>query len=235
MTVPFCRVMTYNIHGGLDRQNRPSLEQIRETIALVRPDLAGLQEVERGFRPRAGFADQPALLGRQLGLDFRFAAAINLSPDAAWGKFGNAVLSGWPIAATWAERLPWRREPRALLGTVVETPWGRVDFLVCHLGLQQAERARQIEAILAKARRLPGPVILAGDLNAGPGAPELAPLFAGWQEVQTACGMDQPTFPPAQARIDYIFCPRSWRILRARVVASPASDHWPLVADLSWR
>ena len=234
MTAPFCRVMTYNIHGGLDRRNRPSLEGIGETIAQCRPFLAGLQEVERGFRARSGFADQPLQLSRQLGMDMRFAAAINLFPVATRGKFGNAVLSGWPITSAWAERLPWRREPRVLLGTAVQGPWGRLDFLVCHLGLHQGERARQVEAILAKARSLPGPVILTGDLNAGPDAPELAPLFAEWQEAQTAVGSDRPTFPPSGARIDFIFCPIGWRVLRTWVIPSPASDHWPLVADLSW-
>ena len=223
--------MTYNIHGGLDRRNRPSLERIGETIAQCRPTLAGLQEVERGFRARAGFADQPVHLGRQLGMDMRFAAAINLFPGAARGKFGNAVLSGWPIASAWAERLPWRREPRVLLGTTVQGTWGHLDFLVCHLGLHQGERARQVEAILAKARSLPGPVILTGDLNAGPDAPELAPLFAEWQEAQAVFGLDQPTFPPSGARIDYLFFPRSWRIIRTQVIPSPASDHWALVGD----
>lgn len=234
MANQFCRVMTYNIHGGLDRRNQPSLDLIGTTIAQCRPVLVGLQEVERRFRARAGFADQPAQLGRQLGMDFRFAAAINLFPAPARGKFGNAVLSGWPITSAWAERLPWRREPRVLLGTAIESPWGRLHFLVCHFGLHQSERARQVEAILAKARTLPGPVILVGDLNAGPGAPELAPLFAEWQEVQTSYGLNQPTFPASGARIDFIFCPAGWRVLRTWVIPSPASDHWPLVADLAW-
>ncbi|MGE5530364.1 MAG: endonuclease/exonuclease/phosphatase family protein [Patescibacteria group bacterium] len=227
----FLRVMTYNIHGGLDRLGRPSLLQAGETIARSGAALAGLQEVELAFRARSGFADQPAILSASLGLDCRFAPALDRKPGARGSKFGNALLSVWPVLRSWSYPLPGRGEPRVLLAGLVETPEGRIHFLVTHLGLDSLDRALQVRTIMAHAAPLPGPLILAGDLNAPPGAPELAPLFAVWQEAQTAAGLDLPTFPPAGARIDYLFFSSHWRIRAARVVPSPASDHWPLVAD----
>lgn len=228
-----CRVMTYNVHGGLDRRGRPSLDAVGETISSIRPGIAGLQEVEQVFRAAAGFADQPRLLAEHLGWDCRFAAAIDRDPGGETGKFGNAVLSVWPIMGAWSLPLPSLAEPRILLGASVQTPCGRCTFLVCHLGLGREERQRQVRAILDKAASLRGPFILAGDFNAPPDAPELAPLFAAWQEAQTACGSDQATFPPTKARIDFIFFSPEWRVLRTQVVPSPASDHWPLVTDLA--
>lgn len=232
MAEAFIRVMTYNIHGGLDRLNRPSLAQITATIRAIRPDLAGLQEVERGFRARAGFADQAALLAEMLGRECRFAAAIDARPGTDRGKFGNAALSAWPIGSSWKLRFPGGREPRSLLGITAETPVGRLNFLVCHLGLDPGERARQVRAILAKACCLRGPLVLVGDFNAPPAAPELAPLFDRWREAQSERGVDLPTFIPSGARIDYIFYSPHFRARRASVIPSPASDHHPLVADL---
>lgn len=228
----FIRVATYNIHAGLDPAGRPSLPGIRTTLGQIRPDLVGLQEVERGFRARAGYADQAGLLADELGLDLRFGPAIDLAPGEAAGKFGNAVLSTMPIAGCRLERLPGRGEPRVLLDAAVDTPWGRAHFLTCHLGLDREERRRQIDCILKRIEALRAPAILAGDFNARPGDPEMAPLFAALAEAQTVGGQDRTTHPRSGARIDYIFATPDWQFLRAQVVPSPASDHLPLVADL---
>ncbi|MGE5598546.1 MAG: endonuclease/exonuclease/phosphatase family protein [Bacteroidota bacterium] len=231
MAGTFYRFMTYNIHGGVDRRGRPSLPAAAATIAAIRPDLAGLQEVERGFRARGGFADQPFLLAEALGYQCRFAAALDRDPGGSGGKFGNAVLSALPIISSWAAPLPHRGESRAVMGVSVRASSDRLHFLVCHLGLDREERREQVWVILRRAEALRGPVILAGDFNAPPDAPELSPLFTRWREAQNACGLDRATFPSSGARIDYIFLPPEWRVLKAQIVPSPASDHRPLVVD----
>ncbi|MGE5598736.1 MAG: endonuclease/exonuclease/phosphatase family protein [Bacteroidota bacterium] len=230
----FYRLMTYNIHGGTDSHGHPSLPAVAATISAIHPDLSGLEEVERGFRARSGYADQPHLLAESLDYNCRFAAALDREPGAPGGEFGNAALSAAPIISSWTAELPHDGEPRIVMGISVRAASGPMHFLVTHLGLDQEERREQIQAIIARAETLCGPVILVGDFNARPDDPELTPLFARWREVQSALGLNLPTFPASGARIDYIFVPRDWQVLRAEVVPSPASDHWPLVADVAW-
>lgn len=227
------RVMTYNIHGGLDAGHRPSLPGLSRTIGASRAGLIGLQEVECCFRRRSGFADQPALIAARLNLDCRFAAAIDRAPLTSRGKFGNAVLSCWPILHAWQRFLPSQGERRVLLGAQVQGPSGCLTLSTCHLGLDRRERELQVEEVVRAIESLTGPFLLCGDFNALPGAPELAPLFDRWREVQTARGMNLPTFPPGGARIDFIFVSPHWEILTATVMDSPASDHLPLVAELA--
>ena len=225
----FLRAMTYNLHGGRDPLNRPSLDGIAATIKAAEADLIGLQEVERRFRGRT---DQAALLAAAVGRELRFAPALDRTPGEPGGAFGLAVLSRWPILRGSSHPLPSAGEPRILLSTLIAAPCGSLHFFTCHLGLSRDERRDQVEAIVRLVEGFPGPAVLAGDFNAPPEAAELAPLFTRWQEVQTACGLNEATFPAAAARIDFIFCPRSWRVLRAAVLPSPASDHRPVAADL---
>ncbi|MCL6613218.1 MAG: endonuclease/exonuclease/phosphatase family protein [Firmicutes bacterium] len=225
----FLRAMTYNLHGGRDPLNRPSLDGIAATITAAEADLIGLQEVERRFRDRT---DGAALLAAAVGRELRFAPALDRMPGEPGGEFGLAVLSRWPILRSSFILLPSRGEPRILLSALVEGPWGPLRFLTCHLGLDAEERRGQVEAIVRFVEGFRGPAVLAGDFNAPAEAAELGPLFTRWQEVQTACGLNEATFPAAAARIDFIFCPRSWRVLCAAVLPSPASDHRPVVADL---
>ena len=73
--------------------------------------------------------------------------------------------------------------------------------------------------------------ILLGDFNAEPGAPELAPL---WKEL-TPADPGAYTFPAADPvkRIDYVAVGEGVRVRDAAVAETLASDHRPVVADLS--
>jgi len=201
-------------------------------LKAMEADLLGLQEVGRRFRDRS---DQAAFLAEELGYTLRFAATVNRAPGRPEeGRFGLAVLSRWPIIGGRVFPLPSKKEPRAFLFCLVETPWwGPLYFFTTHLGLDQTERHAQVATIIRLTEGLPGPVVLTGDFNARPEAAELAPLFARWQEVQAACGRQEPTFPTMEAGIDLIFCPWSWRVLRTVVFHLPCSDHYPLLADLA--
>ncbi len=44
------RVMTYNIHIGIGMDKKLDLQRIADVINRERPDLVGLQEVDRGVR-----------------------------------------------------------------------------------------------------------------------------------------------------------------------------------------
>ena len=62
------RVATYNIHHGADGRDRLDLARIAETLAGLRADVIGLQEVDVAFGARSAFEDQAAGLAEMLGL-----------------------------------------------------------------------------------------------------------------------------------------------------------------------
>ena len=80
------------------------------------------------------------------------------------------------------------------------------------------------------------PRFIVGDLNAEPGAAELAPLYdcyvdawpLGGEGLGYTIGDKNPT-----RRIDYVFVTPSVGVEGARAPRTLASDHLPVVADLS--
>src|SRR4051812_19266130 len=55
------KVMTFNIQHGIDGQDKYNLQRAIDTIARIRPDIVGLQEVTRNH-PSYNCDDQPARL-----------------------------------------------------------------------------------------------------------------------------------------------------------------------------
>ena len=98
------------------------------------------------------------------------------------------------------------------------------------------QRRRQAEGVRAAVRRLNGPLVLTGDVNAPLGSPELAPLRAGLVDAFAAVGIG-PDDPARQTcgqwPIDQILV-RDLAVEGCRVAieAGDASDHWPVVVDV---
>jgi endonuclease/exonuclease/phosphatase family metal-dependent hydrolase len=79
------------------------------------------------------------------------------------------------------------------------------------------------------------PVVLAGDLNAVPEAAELAPLRSMFADAWTRAGEGPGFTIPVEApdrRIDYVLTSPEIGARSAAVIATDASDHLPVVADL---
>lgn len=84
-------------------------------------------------------------------------------------------------------------------------------------------------AVLAADR---GPKILVGDFNAEASAPELAPLWGALRDAAPGGGGTFPAVDPAK-RIDLVTVSPDIGVTGARTVATEASDHRPVVADLT--
>jgi endonuclease/exonuclease/phosphatase family metal-dependent hydrolase len=222
-------VLTYNIRGGLGMDGQRRLERIADVVKETQADVVGLQEVHQRL-PQSGLADQPRALQRLTGMRCLFGPAFSMGA----GRYGNAVLSGVPARRRAVHRLPGEGEPRAAMEVEVEMD-GRPLVLYCtHFGLSDAARVEQSSRLAAVVRRSDAPVVLVGDLNAGPEAPEvLALLEAG---LRHAAPPVEPTFPSDApgCRIDYILISPELRCERCQVLTSTASDHLPVLADLRW-
>ena len=137
-------------------------------------------------------------------------------------------------------------EERRNATVVVVQPWEggpAVRFVATHLNYRdEAERVREVEAIQRALKQGDGadlPIILAGDLNARPGAAPLKLFAADWKDAADDGGAgDAPgaaTFPAEKPvrRIDYVLLrpAAGWRVVETKVVEEPvASDHRPVLA-----
>jgi len=148
--------------------------------------------------------------------------------DHRQSQYGNVLLSRWPILEHKNFPLPGNREPRGLLWANVETPQGKLNVLVTHLGLTHEERLRQLARIEEVIDGLDGPVLLLGDFNADNEA-----AFARLTEVIREAGLKTfPSSDPTYAT-DTIFVSPELAARKPEALDDLTSDHRPVVANIT--
>jgi endonuclease/exonuclease/phosphatase family metal-dependent hydrolase len=151
--------------------------------------------------------------------------------DEVWG---NALLTRLPVLEVQRTRLPRGRDPlvRSALTVIVELPDGSpLGVVVTHLsdldrqGDTRLPQAQAIAAIVARLRERGIPALVAGDLNARPGDPELDVLED--LGLTRALPTMQSTFPDVAPRvqIDHVLAPPELTVERAGTLATGLSDH----------
>ena len=108
-------------------------------------------------------------------------------------------------------------------------------ILVSHFGLARGERRSAVPKMVETVKNGSAPVIVCGDFNATPGAPELMPLYDCLRDTATLASGRLLTFPshaPVR-KIDYIFVSPDVEVIQAFVPETTASDHCPYVARLA--
>lgn len=238
------RVMTYNAHHciGLDGKCRP--ERIAEVIADSKADLIALQEIDLNRR-RSGSQDQSAQIAAQLGMYHRFFPVWSGMTE----HYGLTILSRVPLTSvregilTEAGPRP-RQEARGAIWVRLDTELGPIHFINTHLGLRAEERWRQTEALLGDRWladiQQKEPVIIAGDLNAGPKSKVMKELTRRFHCAQLLAEDHRPqkTFASVLPlrRIDHVLVSRHFHVERAFVprnhATAVASDHLPVCADV---
>ncbi len=181
------RVLTWNLwwQFGPWEARQPA---ILAELERLDPDIALLQEV---WADEEG--DQAEHLARRLG----YHVARTTGADGGPQRFGNAILSRWPIEASEMARLPGEKgKPthRTVLASRVRTPAGSQLFSVTHLAWQYDAgplRMRQLEVVVGFVDRLRSddpatpPVVLGGDFNA----------VAEADEIRRMTGLAEPYRP----------------------------------------
>lgn len=239
------RAVTYNIqYGGGGNQ----LPAVTSTIRSMNPDIVALQEVDVRWSSRSEFADQAAVIARELGMHVRFAPIYDI-PDTGVARparqFGVAVLSKHPVVrfsnhpqtrhSTQEPDAPPRPQP-GLLEVVLDVHGQHVRVFNTHLDYRQdpAVRRRQVAELLDVMGIWNGPMIVFGDLNAEPAAAELQPLFARLRDAWPRGGdpgLTMPSTAPTK-RIDYILVSDDITVAGIAVPVTTASDHRPVLAEL---
>jgi endonuclease/exonuclease/phosphatase family metal-dependent hydrolase len=221
------RVATYNMHYGYDTDWRHTLEAQAEAIEESGADIVFLQEVDAGRMTSYG-VDNALWLSHRLGMRAVFAPALE-------GLSGVALLTRLPVSETGWSLLPSELEQTAMAHARVALVGGTLDAYGLWLGLDDAERMRQIEAAISTIGdgEL---VLLGGDMNTEPDSPVYQAL-QGAEFVDPfvttgnlpACS--DPAIDPVK-RIDYVWA-RGLDPVEAEVSPSLASDHRLVVVEFA--
>lgn len=231
--------MTYNIHVGVGMDKRLDLRRIADVINRERPDLVGLQEVDRGVK-RTEAKDEIAELATMTQMHFAFAHNL----DYQGGHYGVAILSRFPISRIDHRKYENRRvaERRGMLRVELDVHGSTLNFVTTHLDYQYDDgRLFETEQLLSFLADIKGPLIVTGDFNDEPSGSAYKLLLSRFEDVwmRSRAKGDGLSFPADKAvkRIDYIFTRPApgVKAKRAWVVNTLASDHLPVVADVEIR
>ena len=228
------RVMTYNIHVGVGMDKKLDLQRIADVINRERPDLVGLQEVDRGVKRTEG-KDEIAELAAMTKMEYAFAPNL----DFQGGKYGVAILSRFPIRKTVHTMFENKREAerRGMLLVEVEVDRQLLTFVTTHLDYQFEDgRLFETEQLLKHLGEVKGPLIVVADLNDVPSGSAYQLMRTKFDDAWVVSrakgdGFSYPADKPAK-RIDHVFSGHGVRAKKAWVVETLASDHVPVVAEL---
>jgi endonuclease/exonuclease/phosphatase family metal-dependent hydrolase len=250
------RVMTFNIHHARGGDGKVELRRITSVIKNCKPDLIGLNEVDRFFHSRSEYMDQPSQLAEELKMNYAFAPAVKgalgdreaiVLPDGeedrgATHGYGNAILSLFPIHSYRYIRLTAggdAREPRILLEGKILMGERSITLYVAHLSLNPWHHRKQTKEILSVTTQCEEPHLIVGDWNMRPGSRPWRLLAEHYQDCWKEGGKGSgATFPSKRPflRLDYIFASHHFHVKHMEVCRflPMASDHLPTWCDLSF-
>lgn len=172
------RVATYNIHKGVSSfRTQPRVHALKKAITQFHADVVFLQEVQgrhdhltaRYGEESRGHRNWPARAQHEFFAGDSQHCAYGMNAVYDHGHHGNALLSSFEIENSRNHDVSDHAyEQRGILHCVLKTDKGPVHCYVVHLGLFEAGRGRQTQALIdaVKASAPNGePVIIAGDFN----------------------------------------------------------------------
>ncbi len=236
------RYVSFNIGGGAGSKygfRQPfDLPRAGAYLKSLDADFVALQEVDKNVgRNGNPKRDTAADLAKAAGYPHvLFGKAIPLRG----GEYGVALLckkapEHWEVV-----RLPVTNEPRVLIDARFRMADGKtLAIAATHLDFPSEARQRQVQAILAHFREKPADrILLAGDLNAELGSPELNLLSTVF--VPLTPEPDQMTWLGGGKAIDHVFARalpgECWQALPSTrrlpyTDQAPLSDHMPILVE----
>ncbi len=224
------RLATWNIHRAVGRDGLVDHGRIIGVLREISADVIALQEV--AYRS----ADSDNMLSRYAGaVEAEAVEGITLLDER--GHYGNAVLTRLPVRSLRRHDISVAgREPRGAIDLTLSCNYRALRVVATHLGLRPGERREQVSQLTRLFDNDPsGLDILLGDLNE---------WFLAGRPLRMLRHVFGPTPAPATfpaqrplLALDRIWVRPSSALGKLQVhssrLARIASDHLPLVADLT--
>lgn len=244
------RIMTFNIHAGIGSDAVYDRERIAKEIKAAGADIVGLQEVDVHWGMRSNNENLIKELAKDLNMHYAFAPIYDFEPTADGAprrQYGVGVLSKYPILQTTNHSItrlstqdpnPVPSLSPGFLEVLLNIKGTKLSFYVTHLDFREdpSVRNRQVQDMLEIMSNNRHVKILAGDMNTTPCSPEISPLFRyfkdAWSEINSSPGFTYSAENPTQ-RIDYLFMSNQIMVKSAEVPFTLASDHLPVIADIT--
>lgn len=215
------KIVTYNIHSGVDKDMFPTLFDIIEFLKHSDADIICLQEVNESAK--VGF--QVSSLKEELGMNAHFGAnVVNLN-----NNYGLVTYTKYKIISQNHVYLSSENEQRGLLHTVVDIRGKKVNIINVHLSTNKEENKIQQKELQNFVKKLGDETyIIAGDFNS-------SEVSVVGNSIDVAKSLDKSntlTFSLGIERIDYIFVSPDIKTIDYKVLIKKMSDHYPVIAKL---
>ena len=249
-----------NTDGGNQKERLDRLNKIAQKLNSVDADIVVLNEVD--FNTSWSYSiNQAKYLAQNSGysywleqrnLDFRILTWT-------W-KFGNAVLSKYPISEEEVLNYPGYSSLETILAgkkrgisCLVTLGKKKVKIIAAHLSHRSEDiRVKSAELITEITSKSDVPTILIGDLNSTPtGFPKSVKDKNGENAIdhldqsrvfqrfpdQSMISEENFTYNSIKpvSVIDWIFIPKNWKFLKYKVEDSKLSDHRLIYADIMYK
>ena len=233
-----CR--NYENSGSSPVNEGATLEAIRAFDA----DIITLNEVDENTK-RSGNVNQPEYLSKELGMNYYFAPAIELTG----GHYGIALFSKFDIVSAKMVRIPdcYDKngnlfERRVIISAVLNVEGKQLRVMMSHYGLSHEEQVNAVECTLNELHTSNLPTVFSGDLNMTPDNSLIAKISENMKDSACLLEKEQKTFPSwaddtsedSGIKIDYVFTSGDISATKAEVPHIRVSDHRPYYCELEF-
>ncbi|WP_250674971.1 endonuclease/exonuclease/phosphatase family protein [Paraclostridium ghonii] len=207
------KIITYNIHKGMDEFNKNTLEELISFLKKSKADIICLQEVLESIHYK---------IINDLNIEGHFLSTVKLKND----NYGIAVYFNEHINYTQEFYLPSKKEQRGFVHIEFFFNNKLANIINTHLGLNEEERKKQLDEISIYADKLRGKTIICGDFN------ELNVKINNYYDLAILFDCENvETFKPSKSRIDYIFMSKNLNATKYKVEFINLSDHYPVIGE----
>ena len=213
------------------------LRELNAIVALERPDLCCLVEVDSGSVQSARYNQMQTLINETYAhhdVADKYGPGSGVSRMPLHGGRSNAFMSRQKLSF---EKLYFKNGTKRLIYKIALPPEipGNIHIFFTHFSLRKKIRAQQFEEVRKIILDTPGETILLADFNIFYGFKELTPLLQT-ENLVVLNNEKDTTFQFSGKRLALDLCLCSSSLLpriALRIVPQPFSDHAALVVEVT--
>ncbi len=209
------KLITYNIHKGIDENNNESLNDIIDYLKRTKADIICLQEVLNSIHIK---------LLNELDINGYFLSNVKLTNDL----YGISIYFKNDMVSVDGVHLVSEKERRGFIHLQLYINDKLVNIINLHLGLSIYERDKQLEQVLNYVDTLRGKNIICGDFN------QTDLKIDKFYDLAKIFDLENTeTFSKSKSRIDYIFISQNINPTKYIVDFITTSDHFPVIGEFN--